>query len=79
MPDDEQAKLWFQLSAEAGNDSSQYALGTLLLEQSRIDEAILWYEKAAEAGNQYAQYHLGKLYLQGKDIPKDIPKALLST
>ena len=75
LPDDEQAKLWFQLSAEAGNDSSQYALGTLLLEQSRIDEAILWYEKAAEAGNQYAQYHLGKLYLQGKDIPKDIPKA----
>ena len=50
-------------------------MGTLLLEQRRIDEAIPWYEKSAEDGNQYAQYHLGKLYLQGRGVPKDILKA----
>ena len=75
LPDDEQAELWFQFSAEAGNDSSQYALGTLLLEQGRVGEAISWYERAAETGNQYAQYSLGKLYLRGENVPKDITKA----
>ena len=75
LPDDEKAELWFRHSAEAGNDCSQYALGTLLLEQRRISEAISWYESAAEAGNQYAQYHLGTLYLRGENIPKDITKA----
>ncbi len=75
LPDDEKAELWFRHSAEAGNDYSQYALGTLLLEQGRISAAISWYERAAEAGNQYAQYHLGKLYLQGNGIPQDIPRA----
>ena len=45
------------------------------MEQKRIDEAVLWYKKAAEAGNQYAQYHLGKLHLQGKNVPKNTPKA----
>ena len=75
LPDDEKAELWFRHSAEAGNDCSQNALGTLLLEQGRISEAISWYERAAEAGNQYAQYHLGKLYLRGENVPKDITKA----
>ena len=75
LPDDEKAELWFRHSAEAGNDCSQYVLGTLLLEQRRINEAIPWYEKSTEAGNQYAQYHLGKLYLQGRGVPKDILKA----
>ena len=50
-------------------------MGSLLLEQRRISEAISWYERAAEAGNQYAQYHLEKLYLQGNGIPQDIPRA----
>ena len=75
LPDDEKTELWFRHSAEAGNDFSQYALGTLLLEQKRISEAISWYERAAEAGNQHAQYHLGKLYLLAENIPKDITKA----
>ncbi len=30
IPDDEKAKEWFRLSAEAGNDFSQYTLGKLL-------------------------------------------------
>jgi len=75
LPDDEKAELWFRQSAEAGAACSQYALGTLLQEQGRMDEAMVCYKQAADAGNQTAQYHLGKLYLQGNMIPKDITKA----
>ena len=75
LPDDEEAEFWFRQSAEAGAACSQYALGTLLQEQGRMDEAMVCYKQAADAGNQTAQYHLGKLYLQGNMIPKDITKA----
>ena len=76
LPDDGKAELWLQRSAEAGHDFSQYALGKLLQRQKRIDEAMSWYEKAAEQDNPYAAYQLGKLYLQGKQVPKDVAKAL---
>ena len=75
LPDDEKAELWFRQSAEAGVTCSQYAIGTLLQEQGRMDEAMVYYKQAADTGNQTAQYHLGKLYLQGNMIPKDITKA----
>lgn len=74
LPNDEEAEFWFRQSAEAGAACSQYALGTLLQEQGRMDEAMVCYKQAADAGNQTAQYHLGKLYLQGNIIPKDITK-----
>lgn len=76
LPDDEQAELWFRQGAEAGYDFSQYALGRLLEEQKRTEEAVTWYEKAAAQGNPAAAYRLGKLYLQGELVPKDVPKAL---
>lgn len=75
IPDDEQAERWFHLSAQAGNDYSQYALGKFLQEQGRIREALNWYEQASTQGNQYAHYQLGKLYLTGKEVPKDAEKA----
>ena len=75
LPDDEKAELWFRHSAEAGNNCSQCALGTLLLEQGQSSEAVSWYERAAATGNQYAQYDLGKLYLQSKSIPQDVSQA----
>ena len=75
LPDDEEAEFWFRQSAKAGVSRSQYALGTLLQEQGRMDEGIVCYKQAADTGNQTAQYHLGKLYLQGNMIPKDITKA----
>lgn len=75
LPDDEEAEFWFRQSAEAGAACSQYALGTLLQEQGRMDEAMVCYKQAADAGNQTAQYNLGKLYLQGNIVPKDITKA----
>lgn len=76
IPDEEQAERWFRLSAQAGNDYSQYALGKLLQGQGRISEAVKWYEQASARGNQYADYRLGKLYLTGKEIPKDMEKAV---
>ena len=76
LPDDEQAELWFRRVAEAGYDFSQYAFGKLLENQKRMGEAVCWYEKAAVQGNSWAAYRLGKLYLEGKDIPKDVSKAV---
>ena len=77
MPDDDKAELWFRRSAEAGNDFSQYALGKLLQDRKRIEEAVGWYEKAAVQGNQFADYRLGKLYLLGDGVPKDTEKAIV--
>ena len=76
LPDDEQAELWFRWAAEAGYDFAQYALGKLLQSQNRTGEAVSWDEKAAAQGNSWAAYRLGKLYLEGKDVPKDVPKAV---
>lgn len=76
IPDDEKAEEWLFLSAEKGNDYSQYALGKLLQGQRRITEAVAWYGQASAQGNQYADYRLGKLYLLGKEVPKDAEKAV---
>lgn len=70
------AEKWFRLSADAGNDYSEYALGKLLFDQKRIEEGISWLEKAARQSNQYARYRLGKVYLSGEDVPKNVLKAL---
>ena len=76
LPDDKEAEFWFRQASEAGVVRSQYALGTLLQEQGRVEEAMICYTQAADAGNRIAQYHLGKLYLQGEVIPKDTTKAM---
>lgn len=77
LPDDDKAELWFRRSAETGNDFSQYALGRLLQDRKRIEEAVGWYEKAAAQGSQFAGYRLGKLYLRGDGISKDTDKAMV--
>ena len=76
LPDEKHAEEWFLRAADAGLDFSQYALGKLLQEQGRIDEAVEWYEKASAQGNQYADYRLGKLYLAGTDVPRDVELAV---
>lgn len=76
LPDDDKAELWFRRSAEAGNNSSQYALGKLLQSEKRIEEAVGWYKKAAARDSQYASYWLGKLYLLGDGVPRDVDKAV---
>ena len=76
LPDDAQAELWFRRAADAGYDFAQYALGKLLQSQRRVGESVSWYEKATAQGNSCAVYHLGKLYLEGKEVPKDVSKAV---
>lgn len=76
MRDHEKAEQWFRLSAESGNDFSEYALGKLLLMQNRTKDALHWLSKAADHGNQFARYRLGKIYLTGEFAPKDVQKAL---
>lgn len=70
------AEQWFRISAEAGNDLSEYALGKMLLEQNRIQEALGWLDRAAAHGNSYAMYRLGKLCLTGDVVEKDTDTAL---
>lgn len=67
---------WFRKSAEAGNDCSQYALGELLLQLGRPENAVPWLHRAASQGNSFAQYQLGKLYCSGSDAPKDMAFAI---
>ena len=74
--DTKKAELWFRCSADAKNDCSEYALGKMLLDQKRTDEALGWLRKAAAQGNQFARYRLGKIYLAGEVIRKDMGKAL---
>ena len=76
MRDHKKAEWWFRLSAEAGNNFSEYALGKLLLSQKRTVEAVRWLDMAAEHGNQFAQYRLGKFYLTGESVRKNVAKAL---
>ena len=76
LRDHGKAELWFRLSAEAGNDFSEYALGKLLLTQERTREAMRWLGKAADHGNQFARYRLGKIYLTGESVTKDVQRAL---
>ena len=70
-PWDEEAEKWFRLSAEAGNDQAQYALGKLLLEQRRNKEGIRWLANSADRGNDSAMYLLGKLGMNGEVIKKN--------
>jgi hypothetical protein len=74
--DEARAEHWFRLSANDGNDYSEYALGKLLLGQQRVAEAVDWLDRAAAQRNQFARYRLGKLYLLGDGVPKDIHRAL---
>ena len=48
LRDHAKAEMWFRLSAEAGNDFSEYALGKLLLNQEHTEEAMQWLGKAAD-------------------------------
>lgn len=78
VPQDlQEAERWFRISAEAGNEVSEYALGKLLLEQGRTAEALDCLDWAAEHGSSYAMYRLGKLYLTGETVEKDIYTAMV--
>lgn len=78
VPDAEQAKRWWELSAQELPDA-QYALGKLhLSDDSDIHhpaKGLYWLQQAANGGHEYAAYRLGKEYLAGRNISKDTAKA----
>ena len=43
---------------------------------NQLRDELERYEKAAAQENTCAAYRLGKLYLEGRDVPKDVPKAV---
>ncbi len=76
----ERAVAWLTLSAVAGQDCAQYALGKLYRDGKGVEKdilrAVIWFSAAAEQDNSYAAYALGKLYLTGEDTPKNVEAAL---
>lgn len=76
IPQDlQEAERWFRISAEAGNEVSEYALGKMLL-PDYPGSALHWLEESAEHGCDYAMYYLGKLCLAGEIVHKDVETAL---
>ena len=80
VPDAEQAKRWWELSAQELPDA-QYALGKLYLSDDPDihdpAKGLYWLQQAANSGHEYAAYHLGKEYLTGENIPKDTARAVV--
>ena len=80
VPDAEQAKRWWELSAQELPDA-QYALGKLYLSDDPDihdpAKGLYWRQQAANSGHEYATYHLGKEYLTGENIPKDTARAVV--
>ena len=78
VPDAEQAKRWWELSAQELPDA-QYTLGKLYLsdDPDTHDPAkgLYWLQQAADSGHEYAAYRLGKEYLTGESVSKDAEKA----
>ena len=68
VPQDlQEAERWFRLSAESGNEVSEYTLGKLLLSHNP-QAAVHWLERSASHGYECAMYRLGKLCLVEKDV-----------
>ena len=78
VPDAEQAKRWWELSAQELPDA-QYALGKLYLSDDADvhdpAKGIYWLKRSADNGNDYAAYRLGKEYLSGENVSKDTSTA----
>src|SRR5262249_39127610 len=47
--------------AKAGRPEAMNRLGTLLMQDGRVDEAEVWYRRAAESDHRGAMYNLGLL------------------
>lgn len=74
--DMEKAKIFLKISADKGNVSAQYNLGTLYLKEKNILESVRYYEKAAKNGNTDALYNTGLIFAKGDGCEKDLPLAL---
>ena len=62
--DEKKAREWYEKSANKGNSSAQFNLGTLLRFDD-VDESVKWLKKAANNGHAPAQNNLGVMYKLG--------------
>lgn len=75
-----EAKAWYEKSAQKGELMAQHSLGLLLHPTSKRSvqnhaESFKWFQKAAAGGHADAQFMLGIEYEFGVIVPKDDAKA----
>ena len=67
---------WYTLSAEQGNEISQYNLGIMYSFGLGVVpdylKALKWYMLSSEQGYALAQYNLGRLYYLGNGVKEDL-------
>jgi tetratricopeptide (TPR) repeat protein len=60
----EEATLWYQRAAEAGDSDALEWADWLLQEAGRIDEVIPWFQDSAEAGDTFAERQRTRMHLR---------------
>jgi hypothetical protein len=65
------AEYWYRLAADAGNADAQNALGSMLQDRRKYEEARGWYEKAAAQAHPQGTHNLAYLYDLGLGVPQD--------
>lgn len=82
--DHEEAISWYTKAAEHNHAPSQYSLGYMYQKQAKknpslINQAKYWYTQAMTNDIKEAYTNMAFLYYNGygKEIPKDVPKAIV--
>jgi len=80
----EEAISWYTKAADQNHAPSQYSLGYMYQKQAKtnpllINQSKYWYTQAMANGVKEAYTNMAFLYYNGygKDIPRDIPKAIV--
>lgn len=76
VPEDrDRAEDFFRRAAEKGHAPARTYLGILLARRGEEAEAIKMWRESAAAGDAHARYMLGIRHFNGRDVPKDLPRA----
>ena len=71
----ENAREWFEKSAEQGLAQAQFSLGVMYDQGRGVPQndakAFEWYEKAAQQGDVDAQLSLGVMYMIGQGVAQN--------
>ena len=57
--------------AEQGNDEAQYLLGSMYMDEYRVEDGMYWLKKSAVQGNGFAQDAVCLCYEYGIGVSKD--------
>ncbi|PAA54040.1 hypothetical protein BOX15_Mlig026018g1 [Macrostomum lignano] len=70
-----QSEEYFKKASDMGHEKATVALGSLLLQQNRSEEAVFFLSKAVEWENADAQWILGRLLSLGQGCKRDVDQA----